>query len=123
MSVVSIVGGPGAVAGASAGRTYVFNNINATTNTLVAPGLAMRRKITFINPSGTVIVYVSMVNAFDFTQGTTFTFVPTLAALGGTIPVFPGGMVVIDGDCQRQWQALAASGTANPFTVLDSLTS
>jgi hypothetical protein len=119
MPILNIVGSPQSVAGANGGKTYAFNNITNLNNLLVAPALPFRKKITFINPGGSVILYVSMVvqlNANGMQSG----LVPTIALLGGTIPVFPGGMVAIDGECQVGWQALAASGTANPLTVLDS---
>lgn len=108
-----------AIGGANGGKTYAFNNITAANNVIVAPLQPNRRKITFVNP-GQVTLYVSMTIQIDPIMGTQFALTPTTALLGGTLPVYPGAFVVVEGECQQQWQALAASGTNNPLTVLDS---
>jgi hypothetical protein len=113
---MSIVGGVGAsqtVGPASGGKTTVLNNIGTAAAQVIAANPS-RRKITFHNP-GTVNVYVAMlVNA----QGAAFT--PTLAALGGTFLIYPGNTLPFDGEVQVAWQALAASGSTNPLTIMES---
>ena len=121
MTIFSGVGAPQSVAGSNGGKTYAFNSINATLNVVVAPINPTRRRITFVNPSTTVILYVSMTTAIDPIFGTASPLTTTVALLGGSLPIYPGSYVTIDGDCQCQWQALSASGTANPLTVLDSV--
>ena len=121
MTIFSGVGAPQSIAGSNGGKTYVFNSVTNTGNIVVAPINPTRRRITFVNPSTTVILYVSMTTAIDPILGTASSLIPTVASLGGTLPVYPGSYVTIDGDCQCQWQALAASGTNNPLTVLDSV--
>lgn len=121
MNVFVGVGAPSAVAGSGGGRTYAFNNISNAANLVVAPINPNRRRITFVNPGTAVTLYVAMSVQIDPIFGTQTALVPTTSALGGTLPVYPGSYVTIDGDCQLQWQALAASGTANPLTVLDSV--
>lgn len=121
MTIFSGVGAPQSVSGSNGGRTYAFNNISNVANLVVAPLNPSRRRITFVNPSTSVIVYVSMTVWFDPVLGTQAPLVPTTSALGGTLPVYPGSYVTIDSDCQVQWQAIAASGTTNPLTVMDSV--
>lgn len=112
-------GAPGSVGAANGGKTYAFNAVTNANNIPIAPANPMRQSITFINP-GTQTVYVSMVS--QLTQGgVQSVLTPTLAALGGTIPILPGAIFVISGgEIQLAWQAIAVSGTTNPFTVIDS---
>jgi hypothetical protein len=73
-----------------------------------------RQSITFVNP-GTVTLYAApIVNA----AGVTLT--PSLAALGGCVPIFAGALFPISGECQVGWQVFAASGSNNPATVIES---
>lgn len=98
---------------ASGGKVTPINTLGTTALQVLAPNPA-RASVAFANP-GAVTVYVApLVNS----QGQTFT--PTLAALGGTFPVFAGGLLMISGECQTGWQAFAASGSNNPFTVSES---
>lgn len=70
---------------------------------------AVRRKIEFINPNATAIVYVCPGNL-------------TATAGGGSIPVFPGGMLSIEGEnVNCAWNAIAASAGAFGITVLEYL--
>jgi len=125
MSVIGIAGAPQAFGGASGGKIYGYNNITSAANTTVALANPLRQKITFHNP-GTVDIFVSQVQIQN-TLGTAPTtpsdhaFVPTTSLLGGTFRVYAnGGQLVVDGECQKAWQALAASGTTNPLTVVDT---
>lgn len=111
------VGASGTVNSASGGKINKINNLGINPIT-VASANPSRKKITFHNP-GTVDIYVGP----QFTQNnnTNEAFVPSLAALGGCFLVFAnGGTLVIEGECQGQWQALAAGGVTNPLTVMDT---
>lgn len=115
----SIVGGPGTVAGASGGKIFVFNNIS-TAPLIVAPGNTSRRKLIFHNP-GTINVYVAPLAQADFNTGALSALTPSLVALGGCFLVYAdGGTLIIEGECQRIWQAFSASGSGQPLTVMDS---
>lgn len=118
MTVLSIVGGSGTFSTASGGKIYAFNNISNVGNLTVAFANPSRQKITFHNPSD-VDILISPVASFNGTLYTTLT--PTNVAKGGGFTVFGnGGTLVIDGECQQAWQALAASGTGKALTVMDS---
>jgi len=118
-------GDSGTVAGANGGKTYGFNNITNAANVVVAQANPSRQKLTFHNP-GPNDIFVSQTTI----QGVLGTapvspsdvpFTPTTALLGGTLRVFGnGGSLVVDGECQKAWQALAATGTTNPLTVIES---
>jgi len=120
-------GSPLAFSAANGGKVYGFNNINATTPTVVALGNPSRQSITFHNP-GTVDVFI----APSFVQNVLGTatanpsnvaLTPSNAALGGCWRVYGnGGVLVITGECQGAWQALAVTGggTAVPLTVMES---
>lgn len=113
-------GSPLAFSSASGGKVYAFNNINETTNTLVAPANTQRQKIMFHNP-GSNDIFISPVLAQ--TTGSSVTLTPSNAALGGTFRVYAnGGTLAVEGECQGAWQALAVTGagTTNPLTVMDS---
>ena len=113
-------GSPLAFSSASGGKVYAFNNINETTNTLVAPANTQRQKIMFHNP-GSNDIFISPV--LVQTTGSSVTLTPSNAALGGTFRVYAnGGTLAVEGECQGAWQALAVTGagTTNPLTVMDS---
>jgi hypothetical protein len=112
-TIFSVIGGASVNAGASGGKVTPVNNVGTGVAQVVAQN-AQRQTLTFANP-GTVTVYVGPTKDAN---GNTIT--PTLAALGGTFPVFAGGLLVIAGECQQAWQALAASGASNPLTVMES---
>jgi hypothetical protein len=112
-------GSPQSIAGANGGKTYAFNNVTSVNNIPVAPANPSRQSITFVNP-GTVTIYVSMVSQLSLT-GVQSPLTPSLGALGGTIALLAGTFAnIIGGEIQLGWQAMAASGTANPFTAIDS---
>ena len=118
-TAIYIAGSPSSIGGANGGKTYAFNAVTNANNIPIAPANPSRQSITFINP-GTVTVYVSMVA--QLTQaGIQSALTPALATLGGSIPILPSAIFTITGgEIQLAWQAIAASGTTNPFTVLDS---
>lgn len=99
---------------ASGGKVFPFNAITSANNTTVVAANAQRAKLTFANP-GTITIYVSPLR-----DANNAVLTPTTAALGGTFPIFGGGVLTLEGEIQGAWQALAASGTTNPFTVSDS---
>jgi len=117
-TIVTGVGSPGTVGSASGGRTYAYNAITSTGNTVVAPANPARQKLTFYNP-GLVDLYVSMIVYQP--AGSDVPLIPQPGQLGGCFVVYAnGGTFSIIGECQKPWQAFAASGTANPLTVIDS---
>lgn len=126
MSIFGVPGGPQAFNGANGGKIYGYNNITNAANTTVAPGNPQRQKITFHNP-GTQDIFVSQ-TLIQNTVGTAPTsnpsdvaFTPTTTLYGGCFRVFAnGGTLEITGECQKAWQALAASGTTNQLTVVDT---
>lgn len=127
MTVFSGVGASGTVSSASGGKVYGYNNINETTARVVANANPARRQITFHNP-GTNDIYIAPVNVQNVvgtapTNPSDVALTLTNAALGGSRIVYGnGGTLVIDGECQGGWQALAktAAGTTNPLTVEDT---
>jgi hypothetical protein len=115
MSVLSLVGGAQAYSSASGGKVYALNTLGAVTPLQIVPANTSRRKLTIHNP-GVVDVFVAP--AISAT-GAAITI--SLAALGGSFRVFAnGGTLVIDGECQTAWNALAASGVNNGLTAMDS---
>lgn len=117
-------GSPLAFSAASGGKVYGYNNISTTPAT-VAPANPSRQKITFHNP-GTVDIFVGpayVQNTIGSTPTTNadVAFTPTTTNYGGCWRVYAnGGTLSIEGECQGAWQALAASGSTNQLTVMDS---
>lgn len=110
-------GSPLTVAGANGGKIYAYNAIG-TTAVQVAVANPSRQSIIFHNP-GTQDIFVAP--SLQFNGTTSSTLIPTTSALGGTFRVYAnGGTLQITGECQGAWQALAASGSTNPLTVMDS---
>ena len=112
-------GAPGTVSSASGGKIYGFNNISESGLVIVAPANPARQRITFHNP-GTHDVFVAP-TAIQ-TTGSDVTFNPSAASLGGCFRVYGnGGNLVIEGECQKSWQAFVntGDGTTNPLTVMD----
>lgn len=111
-------GGSGTVFTASGGKIYAYNTITSANNVTVVAANPQRRKITFHNPSD-VDILISPTQSFSGSAFSTLT--PTNAAKGGGFTVFgSGGTLVIEGECQQAWQALAASGAGKALTVMDS---
>lgn len=101
----------------SGGKVYSYNTLT-TTPGVVAPANQFRTKITFHNP-GTVDIFIAP--QYVVNTGSNVALVPTTSALGGCWRVYAnGGTLTIDGECQGQWQAFAASATGNPLTVIDT---
>lgn len=118
MSAIFGVGAPGTVSGASGGKLYAFNTLDATTPLAVAPANTARRKITFHNP-GSVDVFIFP--QYVQTTGSNVANTVTVSVLGGAIRVFSnGGQYTLEGECQGAWYALAAEGSGHPFTVIDT---
>ena len=115
--IVSGVGASPSVGPTSGGWIYAYNKLT-TTPEPVAPINQNRRKITFHNP-GTVDVMVAQVVVQ--TTGSDVPLTPSVGALGGCFRVYGnGGTLVVEGECQKAWQAFAISGGGNPLTVVDS---
>lgn len=115
MSIISQVGGAAVFSSASGGKVTGFNNIHNVTPVVVAAANTSRRRLTFHNP-GTENIYVyPTVNAAGAANA------PTVAAPGGSFLIFAnGGALTVEGEIQGAWAALAAAGTTNPLTVMDS---
>ena len=115
--IITGVGSPGTVNSASGGRVYAFNNLTTAPQQVVGQNPS-RQKITFHNP-GTVDLFVAPATVQN--SGSDVALAPTTAALGGCIRIYAnGGTLSITGECQKPWQAFAASGSGNPLTVVDS---
>lgn len=118
MGIFSGVGASPTFNSASGGKVYAYNTINDTTLTQVAPANTDRRRITFHNP-GTIDVYI--VPQYVQTTGSNVANTVAIGALGGALLVFAnGGTLVIEGECQGAWEALSASGSGNPLTIVDN---
>lgn len=110
-------GSPLTIAGGSGQKIYSFNALD-TSRTEVALANPARQSITFHNP-GSVDVFIAPV--YIQTTGSDVTFSPTTAALGGCFRVYAnGGSLTITGECNKAWNAFAASGAGNPLTVMES---
>lgn len=115
MSIISQVGGAAVFSSASGGKVYGYNNIHNVTPVTVAPANTSRRRLTFHNP-GAEDIYV-----YPTIDGNGAALAPTIAAPGGAFRIFgSGGALVLEGEIQGIWRALAAAGTTNPLTVMDS---
>jgi len=117
MPIISGVGSSPSTGPTSGGKFYAINNLTVTPQ-VVARANSARRSIIFHNP-GTIDIYIAPVQVISNGAGVNLT--PSLNSLGGTIIVYGnGGTILIDGECQLEWQAFAASGSGNPLTVIDS---
>lgn len=111
-----ITAGPGqplTVSSASGGKVWPVNNLSTTPIQVLGTN-TNRQKITFHNP-GTVTVYVApgvSASGIGMAIG--------LASLGGCFMILPGGLLEISGECQKSWNAFAASGVNNPLTVMET---
>lgn len=115
MAVTGGLGGSQVFSGASGGKMYAFNNITSGNLITVAPANPSRQKLVFHNP-GANDIYVGPAT---LASGALNQF--TTAALGGTfLVVANGGTFTVVGECQTAWNAIAATGTTNPFSVMDS---
>ena len=114
MSIITGVGSPGTVSYASGGFTYAINNLGTTPQTILNTNPA-RRKITIHNPGSVDAFFAPL---FVQNTGSDVQLNPTPSALGGCYRIFAnGGTLVIDGECQKPWQAFSATGSNNPLTV------
>lgn len=106
-TVFAFPGGAAAAGPASGGKCTPVNNVGTTGAQVVAAN-GNRQSITFCNP-GSVAIYIYPMS------------VPvTSVALGGSVPLGAGGIVTLQGECQGAFGALAASGSGNPLTILES---
>lgn len=120
MPVNNIVGGPGAIGGASGGKFLSFNFVGIVASIILGQNPA-RRRVTFHNP-GTRDLYVGPLFVLNHDTGLQETNTFSLSGLGGSfLVVANGGTLTFDGgEIQGAWQALATSGADNPLTVMDS---
>jgi len=113
MALIAGIGSSQTVASASGGKITPFNNIGTAPIQVVAAN-PQRVSITFANPGLQNIFVAPLVTA------TGASLMPSLSALGGCFPVISGAMMTLTGEVQVGWQALAASGLANPLTVMET---
>ena len=108
------LGGSGAVGGTSGGKTTAINNVSTVNAQVIGPNPS-RVQITFHNP-GLVDILVAMVR-----DASNAVLAPTFASRGGAFLVYAnGGEKTFSGECQFAWNAVAASGAANPLTIVES---
>lgn len=125
MSLIAVVGSPQANSSANGGKVYGYNNVSNAAPATVAQANPQRTSIIFHNP-GTQDIFIGPANVQNTlgtapTNPTNTAFVPTTALYGGCFRVFAnGGSLTLTGECQGAWQALAASGTTNQLTVMES---
>jgi hypothetical protein len=125
MTILAGIGASQTVSSASGGKIFGYNNITNLANTIVAQPNQARKQIIFHNP-GTVDVLVSPTVIQNIigtapTNPSNVAFVPTPTVYGGTFRVYAnGGTLMVDGECQGAWQALAITGTTNQLTVMES---
>lgn len=114
------VGGSLVFSSASGGKIHAYNAIGTIgTNNTVIGANPSRTQITFHNP-GSQDIFIAPATVID-NNGNAVALALSLSALGGSFRVFAnGGTLVISGECQTAWQAIAASGSNNPLTVMDS---
>lgn len=116
-TITTSVGSPGSISSASGGRTYSFNNISTAPIQIVGANPS-RQKITVHNP-GTIDVFVAPV--FVQNGGSDAALTPSPSTLGGCLLVYAnGGTLIIDGECQKPYQAFSRTSSAQPLTVIDS---
>lgn len=117
MSIITGVGSPGTLSYASGGYTIALNNLN-TTPTQVLGANPARRKITVHNP-GTIDAFFAQTTEQNTGVDTPLT--PSTSALGGCFLIYAnGGTLVIEGECQKPWQAFSRSASSNPLTIMVS---
>jgi hypothetical protein len=95
------------------GKATAYNGI-CTEPVVVVPKNPTRTSLTFANP-GTETLYVG---PLDSAEGKPLG--QSIFALGGTIPLGPGAVLVITGECHGAFLAFAVEGEANPLTVMES---
>lgn len=116
-TIITGVGSPGTISGASGGRVYAFNNLSTAPIPMVDSNPS-RQKLTIYNP-GTIDAYVAP--AFVQNTGSDVPLTPSPSSLGGCLVVYAnGGILELIGEVQKPWQMFSASGSGNPLTVIDS---
>jgi hypothetical protein len=127
MSILAAsAGGSAAVGPTSGSKTYAYNNLSTTPETVANPNY-QRVSITFHNP-GAIGVYIfpTLVQNTNSTApnpppGSDTVLTPSPTALGGCFYVYPlGGQITFTGENQKAWGAFSASGSGNPLTVSES---
>jgi hypothetical protein len=110
------LGGSGAIGPTSGGKTTAVNNVSTVNAQVIGPN-PNRVRITFHNP-GLVDILVAMVRDVNGAV-----LAPTFTSRGGSFLIFAnGGEKAFDGECQLAFNAVAASGAANPLTIVETNT-
>jgi len=111
------VGSPGTLSSASGGAVSAFNNISTSPIAVLGNDPA-RKKITFHNP-GTIDIFVAPASITTAAQDVPF--VPSVGSPGGCFLVYAnGGTLIIEGECQKGWQAFSRTGSSQPLTVMST---
>lgn len=120
-------GSPLAFSSASGGKVYGYNNISEAGPRAVVNANPSRQSITFHNPGpNDIFIAPFLVQNVLGTVPTNPSNVPFnsfAAGFGGSWRVYGnGGTLVITGECQGGWQAIAVAGAGmtNPLTVMES---
>jgi hypothetical protein len=101
-----------------ANSTITAVNTIGTSPVAVIGGNPSRNSITFHAP-GSVDMYVFP--TLVLSGGASVALTPSLASLGGGFHIFAGADRTISGPPATQaWQALAASGSNQPLTIMEN---
>lgn len=102
--------------------TLANSTITAVNNLGTSPSQVIgangsRLKITFHAPgSNDIYVFPTTV----LVNGANSTLTPSLSTLGGGFRIFAGATLTLEAPAAAQaWQALAASGTNQPLTIME----
>ena len=97
--------------------TITAVNSLGTTPASVIGANPSRTSITFHAP-GANDIHVAPTQVLS--GGVSVTLTPSLSSLGGCFHIFAGGTFAIAGSAAAQaWQALAASGSNQPLTIME----
>ena len=97
------------------GTTTAVSNIGTTPVAAIAQNSA-RQSITFINPNVSLGINLFVAQATDV-NGNALTPGDGHA---GSIPLLPGAILLISGQCQCAWNVVAATGSTSGLTIIES---
>lgn len=115
MPVFTNPGAPGAYNSTNGGKVTGFNAIGNAGPTALLAANPQRVSITFHNPGAQDILVYPTTTATGAAQ------TPTPATPGGGFRIFAnGGTLVVQGECQQAWAAIAFAGVNQSLTVMES---
>ena len=99
------------------GTTTAVSNIGTTPVAAIGVNVG-RQSITFINPNISlgINLFISQttdINGNALTPGD---------GKGGSIPLLPGAILQITGQCQCAWSVVAATGSTSGLTIIENNT-